>query len=514
MHVTPRFLVSLLLFSAGCSSPAAEQVNAIAPPAGACVIGQTTCAGVDVVSCEGSGSPSKSASWGAKQACAEGQVCRADACGAYTEVDIAQLGALDAVIAESRDKGATAAPVDYVGLRRTLSEQLLLSDQTEVALTRTLWSALLAIPQGHQGLVATDGPDDTALATYTAIERNGLNLGSLTRYSACLRPYRDHAVVTLVQPGSSFKRGDEILAVNGLRGDALKTWLLAQPFGLEYLPPTDAGRTAFAWRGFFSIDRAGTVMTVNRGGTETAITLPVAKPIEAGVGCDDAFGRDYTKSAVASMRSDGTGVLYLPGFGQRKVADFEAEVGPEFDKVKAAPRLVIDIRGNGGGLLASALDLVSQLPDAKQTPYCEFFVRTADSLPPVYVSRSIQSVDLSKVPQPPRFPYRGKVAILVDGGTHSAADHFALAAKMATGAILIGTKTAGAYGTITLDKSKRITSNPLRTLNINRSQVRSMDGKPLDGVSVEPTIEVEYEPAALESGRDPMMERALSELSK
>jgi hypothetical protein len=49
---------------------------------------------------------------------------------------------------------------------------------------------------------------------------------------------------------------------------------------------------------------------------------------------------------------------------------------------------------------------------------------------------------------------------------------------------------------------------------VNRSQVRGLDGKPLDGVSQEPDILVEYEPSAIADGKDPMMLRAVTELSK
>jgi|CXWL01.1.fsa_nt_gi C-terminal processing protease CtpA/Prc len=51
-------------------------------------------------------------------------------------------------------------------------------------------------------------------------------------------------------------------------------------------------------------------------------------------------------------------------------------------------------------------------------------------------------------------------------------------------------------------------------LLINRSQVRKPDGTVLDGTSMEPDIEVGYDPASLAKHEDPMLVRAIAELSK
>jgi C-terminal processing protease CtpA/Prc len=204
----------------------------------------------------------------------------------------------------------------------------------------------------------------------------------------------------------------------------------------------------------------------------------------------------------------------LPAFQQKNVAAFETAVGPEFDKVKAAPRLVVDLRGNSGGSLNSALDFVAQLPSAKQTDYCEFFDRTPSSEPPAYTSAGRRAVAPGSVPPAKRFAYSGRVALLVDGATFSAAEHFVLAARTAATVTIIGTKTAGSYGNTTNDVPKMLAGDPALQVVVNRSQVRGLDGKPLDGVSQEPDVVVEYEPSAIAAGKDPMMLRAVTELSK
>jgi len=329
-----------------------------------------------------------------------------------------------------------------------------------------------------------------------------------------LRPWGDHAVVTIADPKSVLRRGDEVVAIDGERGDDLKARLVSRPFGVDYLPPTDAGRVAFALRAFFSIDREGTKLTVRRGvgAAELEVTLPRAQASSAGYGCDDAFGRDYTKPAAATVLSDGTGVLCIPGFSQTNLARFESEVGPEFDKVKFAPRLVIDLRGNGGGLLKSALDLVSQLPAAEKKDYCESGSERPAARPRATIPRG-------GAPSRPWFLSRRAFSIQGRSRCSSTApptaqERFVLATKGGARALIIGTRTAGAYGTITRDTPVSLPGSPTIELFINRSQVRKPDGTVLDATSMEPDIEVGYDPLVLAKGDDPMLARAVTELSK
>jgi C-terminal processing protease CtpA/Prc len=493
-----------------CSSASADSPRDPEPapaPVGECKETETVCEGLDVKRCESI--EGGRFHWNAKAACNEDQVCRNGGCVAIGGEEALRLTAIRMLVQESRKNGATATLVDYAALEQTLRQELFLGDGSPQAYTRTLWNGLLAIPQGHQLLSLKDEED------YDNYESAGLSLGSLSRYDACLRPYKDHAVVTFVGNRSKlFKTGDEIVAVAGKRGSELRTLLLAQPIGIGTLPPTDVGRMASEWRSFFSIDRKGTVLTVRRGGKESDLTLPVASAIRNGFGCDDAFARDFTQPAIGTVLGDGTGVLYIPAFAPTTLDVFEADVGPAFDKVKDTPRLIIDLRGNVGGRLDSALDLVSQLPDAKRADCFEFFERNPGSNPATYRSLGLRTVDPATVPQPARFPYRGKVAVLIDGTTHSAAEAFALAAKLATSAVVIGTKTAGAFGRINGDEALVLPGSPALQVRINRSQVRTPDGKMLEGNSVTPHIEVEYEPETLAKGHDPMLDRAIAELSK
>ena len=502
-------LLPLLVFA--CSSSTASAPATAAAPTGDCTAAQTQCAGLQVQTCVDQGG---ALAWSAAADCADGQVCRGVACSDLTGDEQQRLTAISTLYSQSRTQGAISVPVDYAALEAKSRLELLTSDESNTAYVQTMWDALMSLPQGHQGLGI--GTQATLADSQAAIDM-GFNIGPLTVHKACLTPYLDHAVVTVATAGP-LHVGDEVVAIDGKRGADLQAFVMGQPDSADLIPPTATGRFAFAIRAFLGRDRDGMVFTVKHAGTgdETDITMTKGAALADAYSCLDPFSRDAYAAALGTMLPDGTGVLYLPGFEQTSVADFESTVGPEFDKVKAAPRLVIDLRGNYGGNLSAALDLVAQLPDAKKADYCEFFHRTPNTDPAAYeaTATATKSVDPTAVPAGNRFAYTGKVAILTDGATFSSGEHFILATRAATHALVIGTKTAGAYGTTSLDTPTMLPGTPALQVTINQSQVRTLDGKVLDGTSQEPDIVVEYDPASIAAHQDPMMVRAVAELSK
>lgn len=129
-----------------------------------------------------------------------------------------------------------------------------------------------------------------------------------------------------------------------------------------------------------------------------------------------------------SYRDLGSGVAYfqVESFGDNTYAQFKELYGKA---AKDAKGLVIDLRGNGGGQLGSASDMVSAfMPKATQ------------------VARITDGDGQAIVVKTSRVPFIDKavpVAILVDGGTASAAEMFALALREGRSASLVGTKTFG-----------------------------------------------------------------------
>lgn len=92
-----------------------------------------------------------------------------------------------------------------------------------------------------------------------------------------------------------------------------------------------------------------------------------------------------------------------------------------YPKVKDLPYLIIDVRRNGGGNSMNGVDI------------CKYFIREAQ---PHCVSKSY-------IMQPEADAYKGKIYLLTDTYTLSAAESFTLDMKESGNVTLIGEATGG-----------------------------------------------------------------------
>ncbi|HTL66525.1 MAG TPA: S41 family peptidase [Lacunisphaera sp.] len=166
-----------------------------------------------------------------------------------------------------------------------------------------------------------------------------------------------------------------------------------------------------------------------RGEPDTEVTLTVFRPSKART-MDFVLKRERIKLDSVrnvSLGSDGIGYLQLTQFSERTGEEFKAAlVGLEKRGLRA---LVIDLRGNPGGLLDAAVDVCNQFFDKGELiVYTQG--RTRDS-------REEYTADGE---HPPRnYP----IALLVDGNTASAAEVVSGAMKDTKRAVIIGEKTFG-----------------------------------------------------------------------
>jgi C-terminal processing protease CtpA/Prc len=241
--------------------------------------------------------------------------------------------------------------------------------------------------------------------------------------------------------------------------------------------------------------------------------------------CADPLGRSTHVPAESYVRPDGVGVIRVPGFVDPEqtfptsgsVEDFEAyreafqaKIQAAFEAVKDARALVWDIRGNGGGLTLVGLAIASGFPGASdgEISYCR--ARLPRSDPPDF--DLFRYARYALTPGGP-FAYEGKVAVLTDGLNYSAADYFPLAVKTKTSALLVGSGTAGGFGATS--DSRRFEGPPAFSVSvdINRCSL-SADDAPLEGMSVEPHVVVDYDPRDLARGADTILERAVAEIDR
>ena len=100
--------------------------------------------------------------------------------------------------------------------------------------------------------------------------------------------------------------------------------------------------------------------------------------------------------------------------------------------------------------------------------------------------------------------FRGKVAILVDESTLSQAEYTTMALRVAPGAVVIGSTTAGADGNV----STVMLPGNIRTM-ISGIGVYYPDGSETQRVGIVPDIKIKPTIEAIRKGLDEFLEKAL-----
>ena len=151
---------------------------------------------------------------------------------------------------------------------------------------------------------------------------------------------------------------------------------------------------------------------------------------------------------------------------------------------------VIDLRGNPGGLGAMAMGLAGWFTNQSGLVLGTMFLRTT-------------SIKFAVFPRPE--PFRGPLAVLVDGCSASTAEIFAGGMQDLKRARIFGTHTAGAALPSLITKLPNGDGFQYAIANYI-----SEGGKPLEGVGVTPDQEVKLTRHQLLEGQDPVLDAAVS----
>ena len=168
-----------------------------------------------------------------------------------------------------------------------------------------------------------------------------------------------------------------------------------------------------------------------RGVPETKVRVTVNRPYVA----DSIITVEITRSKLREpsvpyyrLMPDGTGYIQLTGF----IRDSASEVKRALEEFKASGRLknvVLDLRGNGGGLLESAVEIAGYfLPKGTEVVRTKYREGTPD-----------KTYKTTHQPILPDTPF----AILIDGGTASASEILAGAMQDLDRGVLIGSRSFG-----------------------------------------------------------------------
>jgi carboxyl-terminal processing protease len=227
-----------------------------------------------------------------------------------------------------------------------------------------------------------------------------------------------------------------------------------------------------------------------KGETGTPVRLRLQRPGEPEPYEVDVVRADILLPSVTYqlLEADPTiGYVNLSRFSGESGQEVGVALGALLDQ--GAERFILDLRSNGGGLRDAAVAVVDHFLVGGPVLYLD----SRDG-----GERAYEASTTTLVPDAP-------LVVLVDGGTASASEIVAGALQDRQRATLIGSQTFG-KGSVQLvydlsdGSSVHVTS--ARWLTPNRQQI--------DQLGLAPDIAVEVTQEAIDSGRDPALERAIT----
>jgi carboxyl-terminal processing protease len=244
----------------------------------------------------------------------------------------------------------------------------------------------------------------------------------------------------------------------------------------------------------------GKVVSMIRGPKGTVVVLKVKKPDETlktiSITRDVVhIEASYARGAILKTKASGdVGYVHLPGFygesrnpRERNATDDMRTILTQLTK-KGVTSLVLDLRGNGGGLLTHARDIAGLF--VKEGPV----VQTKDGKGAVEVLRD----------KDPSVAFSGNVVVLVDRFCASAGEIVAGALQDYERAVVVGTSATHGKGTvqavIDLDQQMRTKGDPLGLYKVTIQEYFRVSGGSTQLKGVVPDIFLPDPTSFIESG--------------
>jgi carboxyl-terminal processing protease len=197
------------------------------------------------------------------------------------------------------------------------------------------------------------------------------------------------------------------------------------------------------------------------------------------------------------LREARTAYIRVSSFGDPANERTAVDLVRQFN---AAPNLIVDVRGNGGGTTPG--QLIRALMDRPWRTWQEVTPQRialfeAQGFPPMQASRVSR-------PQPPSAEaYGGRLFLLVDRFCGSACEDFVMPFKDTGRAVIIGETTQGSSG-----NPYRIDLGFSMTLAVGAVRYTFPDGTAFEGVGIVPNIAIERKLSDIIAGHDVVLERA------
>lgn len=164
------------------------------------------------------------------------------------------------------------------------------------------------------------------------------------------------------------------------------------------------------------------------------------------------------------------------------------------DKIDKSEALILDLRGNGGGLLFSLEKIIGNFFD-KEVTLGKVIERKGTSM--------------SVIKPNAKNNYKGKLVVLVDSGSASASEIFARVVQIEKRGTVIGDQSAGAVmQSVTFFHTHGLDSLIPYGISVTVADLVMKDGQRLEGSGVTPDEKLFPTPQDLADKRDPVLSRA------
>ncbi len=226
-----------------------------------------------------------------------------------------------------------------------------------------------------------------------------------------------------------------------------------------------------------------------RGVKGTFVTLKIKRG-------DKSFEKKIVRAEI-KLKSVFSKPMTDPKIGYVRLSSFISEsMMSEFDEImkgqKEKQALIIDLRGNYGGLFTNAVEIADQLLDSGKIVSI------------VNREKEQQAFDAH-----PGEVFRNPIVLLIDGGSASSSEIFAGALKDNKRATLIGSQS---FGKGLVQKINNLPNGA--GLNITISTYLTPNGTYINKKGIEPDVKVPYTEADFLAQRDPQLKRAVQFLEK
>ncbi len=236
----------------------------------------------------------------------------------------------------------------------------------------------------------------------------------------------------------------------------------------------------------------GEIADLIRGEEGTEVTLEVLHP-----GSEEPVEVTIVRAAILLPSVSYRVLEEDPTIGYIALNRFSAESGGEVGEAlqelqeQGVEKVILDLRGNGGGLLDAAVEVSDHFLDGG--PILYQISHDEDE-------QEFSATESTLAPDEP-------LAVLIDGGTASAAEIVAGALGDRERATLIGNTSFG-KGSVQLVYDLSDGSS----VHVTSARWYTPDRRELDQQGLEPDINVELSQEAIDAGRDEILQRAIEYL--